>query len=120
MMRDDPEMERGAQATTETMKEQGSEAGGRMQSQADTQKDRAAGGLEKTAGKMREQLGEGGGTAAQVSDRVAGQLERTAGYLRDHETEEIWGDVEQFVKDHPIQAAISAALAGFFVARVLR
>ena len=105
---------------TDTMQEKASDMGDRMQSQADTQKDRAAGGLEKTAGKMREQMGDKGGTAAQVSDKVAGQMERTAGYLREHETDEIWGDVEQYVKDHPMQAAISAAVAGFVIARVLR
>jgi ElaB/YqjD/DUF883 family membrane-anchored ribosome-binding protein len=120
MMREEPEMERGGQSATDTMQEKASDMGGRMQSQADTQKDRAAGGLEKTASKMREQMGDKSGTAAQVSDKVAGQLERTAGYLRDHQTDEIWDDVEQFVKDHPIQAAVSAAVAGFVIARVIR
>jgi ElaB/YqjD/DUF883 family membrane-anchored ribosome-binding protein len=121
MIEDEPGMERGGEhSMTDTMKERASDMGGKVQEQAESQKDRAAGGLEKTASKMREQLGDKGGTTAQVSDKVAGQLERTAGYLREHETDEIWDDIEQYVKDHPMQAAIGAAVAGFVVARALR
>jgi len=103
---------------TDKMNERMSQMGDKVTEQADMQKDRAAEGLEKTAGKMREQMG--GGPAGQVGEKMAGSLEKTAGYLREHQTEEMWQDLEQFVKEHPIQAAVTAAVAGFVVARVLR
>jgi ElaB/YqjD/DUF883 family membrane-anchored ribosome-binding protein len=105
---------------TSKLQEQASNAGSKMQEQADMGIDKAAGGLEKAAEQMRGRFEDQDGVQAQVGTKVADSLEKTAGYLRDHEADQIWQDVEQFVKDHPLQAAAGAAVAGFVIARVLR
>lgn len=91
-----------------------------LREQAENGKDRAASGLEKAATEMRGKLEEGGGVQAQVGAKLADGMESTAGYLREHEASEIWSDLESFVKDHPVQAAVTAAVAGFLVARLVR
>lgn len=90
-----------------------------LRDQAESGKDRAASGLEKAATEMRGRLDDGG-VQAQVGTRLADGMESTAGYLRDHEAAEIWSDLESFVKEHPVQAAVTAAVAGFLVARLVR
>jgi ElaB/YqjD/DUF883 family membrane-anchored ribosome-binding protein len=110
---DDPGMTGRAQ-------EMASNAGQKAQDTADAGISRAAGGLEKAADQMRERVQGDDGTTAQIGTKVADSLERTAGYLREHDSDQIWEDVEAFVKEHPMQAAAGAALAGFVAARMLR
>lgn len=100
--------------------EKASEYGNKLQGQADAGIDRAAEGLEQAAEQMRTRIDGQGGIEAQVGTKLADGLERSAGYLREHEADEIWHDVEQFVKDHPLQAAATAAFAGFVVARIMK
>lgn len=102
------------------VKEKASEMGSKVQDQAEVGKDKAADGLEKAAEQMRTRLESQGGPQAQVGVKVADGMEKTAGYLREHEAAEIWSDVESFVKEHPMQAAATAAVAGFVIARILR
>jgi len=105
---------------TTQVQEKASEYSGKLQDQADAGIDKAAQGLEQAAEQMRSRMDDKGGVQAQVGTKVADSLEKTAGYLRDHEAEQIWQDVEQFVKDHPLQAAATAAFAGFVVARMMK
>jgi ElaB/YqjD/DUF883 family membrane-anchored ribosome-binding protein len=69
---------------------------------------------------LRERAEDGGGMQEKVGVRVADGLDKTSMYLRDHEADEIWTDVEKFVKEHPMQAAVGAAVAGYIVAKVLK
>ena len=79
-----------------------------------------ADGLEKAAGQLRTRAQDGGGVQEKVGVRVADGLDKTSQYLREHEAQEIWTDVEQFVKDHPMQAAVGAAVAGYVVAKMMK
>lgn len=82
-------------------------------------KDSMAGGIETAAEKVREKLPTDG-MVGQVSTKAADTLDRTAGYLRDHETGELWGDVEAYVRQHPATALAGALAAGFVLSRILR
>jgi ElaB/YqjD/DUF883 family membrane-anchored ribosome-binding protein len=123
----DPEQEgmgeRARHATEEARhkaEEMGQQARERAQHTAEQGKDATASGLDTAAEQIRERVGQGDGTAAQAGTKVADNLERTAGYLREHETGEMWQDLERYVRDHPVQAAAGALVAGFFVGRMLR
>jgi ElaB/YqjD/DUF883 family membrane-anchored ribosome-binding protein len=74
--------------------------------------DRAAAGLEDRAGD--------GGIAGTAAERTAEGMHAAAGYLREHETREIWDDVEHYVRAHPVQAVAAAVVTGIVVGRVLR
>ena len=86
---------------------------------ADAGIDRAAEGLEKAANQLRTRA-EDGAVPEKVGVRVADGLDRTSQYLRDHEAQEIWNDVERLIKEHPVQAAVSAAVAGYVVAKLVK
>lgn len=100
-------------------KDMAAEYGQKIQDSADMGKEKAAMGLESAADQLRERVGEDG-VQGQVGTKVADGLEKTATYLRDHDTSEIWSEIESFVKDHPLQAAAGALFAGFMMGRVLR
>jgi hypothetical protein len=100
--------------------EKTSEMTGKARESADAGVNRAAEGLEQAAVQLRERAEDGGGVQEKVGVRVADGLDKTSSYLRDHETQEIWTDVEKFVKEHPMQAAVGAAVAGYLVAKVLK
>lgn len=100
--------------------EKTSELTGKLHESADAGVNRAADGLEQAAVQLRERAEDGGGVQEKVGVRVADGLDKTSMYLRDHEAQEIWTDVEKFVKEHPMQAAVGAALAGYIVAKVIK
>jgi ElaB/YqjD/DUF883 family membrane-anchored ribosome-binding protein len=81
---------------------------------------KAAGGMEDTAQKLREQTEGKGGVQAKAGEKVAEGMEKTAGYLRDKDSQQIMDDVEQYVKEHPVQAIAGAVVGGFILARILR
>lgn len=96
------------------------EVGSKLQDTADMGVNRAAEGLDQASTQLRERAAEMGGVQEKLGVRVADGLDKTSGYLREHEAQEIWTDVEKFVKEHPMQAAVTAAVAGYVVAKVLR
>ena len=100
--------------------EKASEYSGKLHEGADAGVNRAAEGLEKAAVQLRDRAENGGGMQEKVGVRVADSLDKTSQYLRDHEATEIWSDVERFVQQHPMQAAVGAAVAGYVVAKVLK
>jgi len=81
---------------------------------------KAAGGMEDTAQKVREQTEGKGGVQAKAGEKVAEGMEKTAGYLRDKDSQQMMDDVEQYVKEHPVQAIAGAVVGGFILARILR
>ncbi len=113
-------MQEKAGAVAEKAQEKVSEYGTKLQDQADANIDRAADGLEKAAEQMRTRLEQKGGVQGQVGTKVADSLDKTSQYLREHEAQEIWSEVESFVKQHPMQAALGAAAAGFVLARMMK
>ena len=57
---------------------------------------------------------------AQVSDKVAGGMEATAGWLRDADVESIKSGLEQQVKEHPGRTLLIAAGLGYLIGRAFR
>lgn len=112
-------LEKGSQVK-EMAVEKTSEITGKLHDSADAGVNRAADGLEQAAVQLRERAEDGGGIQEKVGVRVADGLDKTSVYLREHEAQEIWTDVEKFVKEHPMQAAVGAAVAGYIVAKVLK
>jgi ElaB/YqjD/DUF883 family membrane-anchored ribosome-binding protein len=83
-------------------------------------REQAASGVEKAAEKVRDQLGQKEGLPGQAGVKMADTMESTATYIRDHTTDEMMGDVERLVREHPVQAIAGAIFAGFVIGRVLR
>jgi ElaB/YqjD/DUF883 family membrane-anchored ribosome-binding protein len=109
------------QNAMETGKAKAADVAHNLQDRTEVGKEKAAGGLESAANQLRSNFGsDGDGVRGQVGVKMADSLEKTAGYLRDHETEQIWSDVETFVTEHPVQAAAGALVAGFVLGRILR
>lgn len=100
--------------------EKAGEVGGMAKERADQGIDRAADGLQKAADTMRSRMEDQGGIQGEVGAKVAGGLEATASYLKDHDSAELWGEVESFVKEHPLQAAAGALVAGWMLGRMMR
>lgn len=87
--------------------------------QVDAGIDKAASGLESTAEKIKGMTGEGEGMPAQAGVKVAKGMETAAAYLKEHSSDEIFKDLEVFVKEHPTQALVGAIFAGFLVGRMM-
>jgi ElaB/YqjD/DUF883 family membrane-anchored ribosome-binding protein len=109
-----------AEDVGERGREMASEHAGKAQEQMEAGKERAATGMERAAERVRERAGSQGGMAGQAGEKVAEGMERSATYLREHSTEEIRGDVERYVREHPMQAMAGALVAGFVLSRILR
>lgn len=112
-------MEKGHQLQ-EVATEKVGEVGTKLQDTADKGVNRAAEGIDQASTQLRDRATEMGGVQEKVGLRLADGLDKTSVYLRDHESQEIWNDVEKFVREHPMQAAVTAAVAGYVVAKVLR
>jgi len=88
--------------------------------QVDAGMDKAAEGLESTAERIKSMAGEGEGMPAQAGVKLAEGMEGAATYLKEHSSDEIFKDLEVFVKEHPTQALVGAIFAGFMVGRMMR
>lgn len=110
-----------AREATDKVAQQARQAGEQMEARTDAGMDRAASGLESAAEQVRDRLGgEGDGMRGAVGVKVADRLDRASGYLREHESREVWDDLETYIRDHPTHALIGAVAAGFVIAKVLR
>jgi len=87
--------------------------------QVDAGLDKAAVGLESTAERIKGMTGEGEGMPAQAGVKLAEGMESAATYLKEHSSDEIFKDLEVYVKEHPAQALVGAIFAGFLVGRMM-
>jgi ElaB/YqjD/DUF883 family membrane-anchored ribosome-binding protein len=87
---------------------------------AEAVRENAASGLASAATRMRDQSSSQDGMQAQVKGKAADAMESASHYLTEHDSQELWTDVERFVKDHPMQAAAGALVAGYVLAKVTR
>ena len=101
-------------------REAAGEYGHKAQDQLDKGMDQAAGSMAQAAEKLRAQSAHSEGMPAQAGVKVADGMETAAAYLREHNTEEILGDVEVYVRKHPTTALAGAVAAGFLIGRILR
>jgi ElaB/YqjD/DUF883 family membrane-anchored ribosome-binding protein len=87
---------------------------------AEAVRENAASGLASAANRMRDQSSGQDGMQAQVKGKAADAMENASHYLAEHDSQELWTDLERFVKDHPMQAAAGALVAGYVLAKVTR
>lgn len=92
----------------------------RVTSGADTGIDKAAQGLGSAAEKMRSRAEEDQGMRSTVETKAAEAMDKTAGYLKEHDSQELMRDLEEFVKAHPMQAAVGALAAGYVLGKLVR
>jgi len=86
----------------------------------DAGKEKLGGGMSSAADMIRDRTGETSGLPHEAGTKLAETMDKTATYLHEHSSEEIWSDVESYVREHPTQALVGAVLAGWVMARVLR
>jgi hypothetical protein len=98
--------------------ELGSQASDSMYSAVESGREGAAEALEGGSERLRAMGGEG--MAGMASGMAADGMRETAGYLREHDTSQIWEDVEQYVQRYPGRSVIAAIAAGVIVGRILR
>ena len=72
------------------------------------------------AERMRERADSHEGMQADVATKAADAMDRTASYLKEHDSQELWSEVEAFVKEHPMQAAAGALFAGYMLGKIIR
>lgn len=91
-------------------------------SAAELGREGAASSLERAAAGLEERVTAMGadGVPAMAAGRAAEGLQAAAGYLREHESTEMWGDLERYVKQHPMRALVGAIATGILVGRIFR
>ncbi|MBK6663163.1 MAG: hypothetical protein IPG47_10635 [Thermoflexaceae bacterium] len=109
-----------AEQVKEQAGEMRSQAGEKIVAGADAGKERAASGLSVAAERMRERADSHEGMQADVATKAADAMDRTASYLKEHDSQELWSEVEAFVKEHPMQAAAGALFAGYMLGKIIR
>ena len=92
----------------------------RVASGADAGIDKAADGFETAAEKMRVRAEEDEGVRSTLEAKAADAMDKTAGYLKEHDSSELMRDLEEFVKAHPVQAAVGALAAGYLLGKIAR
>jgi ElaB/YqjD/DUF883 family membrane-anchored ribosome-binding protein len=111
---------RRADEVREDAVEQASGTVHKIRKQADAGIERAASGVETVAGRLRETAGHYEGVPADAGTKVADTMDQTASYLHGHDSQEIVGDFQKFVRDHPLAAVAGALVGGFVLAKILR
>lgn len=99
-------------------REMAEETRGRAMEAAEAGETRAAEGMDRAASELRDRAD--GTPVAGAAVKAADGMERSAEYLRNKDTNEMWGDVEQYVRDHPVMGIAGSVAAGFLVGRILR
>jgi ElaB/YqjD/DUF883 family membrane-anchored ribosome-binding protein len=82
----------------------------------DSRRGNAASGLDSAAAGIHASADKLGGIAHQAADGLGA----TAGYLRENKVGDMMADVEAYLKAHPAQALVGAAVLGFLAGRMLR
>jgi ElaB/YqjD/DUF883 family membrane-anchored ribosome-binding protein len=87
---------------------------------AESGRESTAGALDRAAEMVKDRAEGSSGMPAAAADRAADGMQAAAGYLHEHDTAEIWDDVERYVRDHPMQSVAAAVATGILVGRILR
>jgi ElaB/YqjD/DUF883 family membrane-anchored ribosome-binding protein len=112
--------ERSGTQARDTMSQKATEFTDKARERTDEGMNKAAGAMDDTAQKLRDRTEGQGGVQAKAGEKVAEGMEKTAGYLREKDTQQIMDDVEDYVREHPVQAIAGALVGGFVLARILR
>ena len=100
--------------------ELGGQARGTAYSIAESGREGAAGALDSAAERLEDRAASSSGVQAATAERAAQGMQAAAGYLKEHDTSEVWDDLEQYVKAHPKQSVAVAVAAGLVIGRALR
>ena len=87
------------------------------QRQADAGMDRAAEGVHRVAETLRDRAGQYEDLRSDAGERVADTFDRGADYLREHDSQQMFGDVKTYVRDHPLQAVAGAVIGGLLLGK---
>ena len=102
--------------------EQAKRYGQRAMDAVESGRESAASTLDNAASNIRAKADSlpGGPDVSRFARRAADRIGGAAQYLRDHEVKDVMSGVETFVKDHPAQALLGAAVVGFLAGRSMR
>lgn len=108
-------MQEGASALGEKVSEFGHDAVDGI----DARRGSAASGLESTAAGLHRNADKLPPNIGQFAHQAADKLSASADYVRENTMQDAWSDLEAYVKAHPTQALLGAAVVGFCVGRTL-
>jgi len=88
----------------------------------DDQRGKAADQIETVAGQLRDHAEQvpGGDRTTELAQKAAGKMESAAGYVRDADINDLSGDLERLVRQHPTGALVTAVAIGFLAGRAMR
>ena len=108
-------VQKGASALGEKASELGHDAVDAIEAR----RDRAASGLEGAAAGLHRNADRLPANVSQLAHQAADKLDATAGYVRENTMQDALADLEAYVKAHPTQALLGAAVVGFCAGRML-
>ena len=102
--------------------EQAKRYGQRAMDAVESGRQQAASTLDSAASEIRAKADSlpGGPDVSRFARRAADKIDGAAQYLREHEVRDMASEVKDFVKEHPAQALIGAAVVGFLAGRSMR
>jgi ElaB/YqjD/DUF883 family membrane-anchored ribosome-binding protein len=100
-------------------RERATEFGHKARQGADQGKEKAATGMHRAAGRIRERGSGTEGFAGQASTKAADGMDKAADYLKERNPDEMLKDAERYAKEHPGQAIVGAVVAGFLLGKIL-
>jgi len=114
------QMKQEIQNTASQVKDKVTDFGKKTAEKIDTQREPAAGALEKTASALHEKGDRVAAATSGAAHKTADKIQATADYIREHDVKAMMNDVEGLVRRHPGQALAAAVAAGFLFGRVFR
>ncbi len=85
----------------------------------DARRGTAASGLESAAAGLHRNADKLPVNVSEFAHQAADKLGATADYVRENTMQDVLLDLEAYVKAHPTQALLGAAVVGFFAGRML-
>ncbi len=104
---------------TASAKTKAADLGQKAADTVDANRSSAAGMLDSAANTIHDKSANlpGGEKVAELAHETAHKLKDSADYVRTHDSKQMMADVESFVKSHPGQSLIAAAIIGFLTGR---
>lgn len=109
-----------AQEEATALRQKASELGRSAVAALDAQRSAAATGIESAATALRANAERLPSTVNTLAHQTASTLSATADYVRDNTMRDAVMDLKSYVKAHPTQALVGAAVVGFLAGRLMR
>ncbi len=113
--------EREMESTASAARERAEEMAGEARARAEGAKEKVAGGLERAADRLQQRVAamEPGTTGREALEKVASGVQSTAQYVREMEFRTLGEDTVRYIREHPTNAMLIAASAGFLLGIIL-